>query len=156
VICWPVPAFRCGFLVRACNGGRGTGAERGWGPDTGPPILVGTQPGSTALLYTPGQIRATATARVVTNSLLSEYEPVRRCPLQSQVCTSVNAGVGPWTFSKLLQSLLQAAIERRQRRDQIDPNVSRTPGVAPPDGPGIHDQEHGKHRDPHNEDAAAT
>src|SRR4030095_12852537 len=49
----------------------------------GPPILVGTQPGSTALLYTSGQIRATATARVVTNSLLSEYEPVLRCPLQS-------------------------------------------------------------------------
>ena len=38
----------------------------------GPPILVGTQPGSTALLYTCGQSRATATARVVTNSLLSE------------------------------------------------------------------------------------
>ena len=43
----------------------------------GPPILVGTQPGSTALLYTSGQMRATATARAVTNSLLSEYEPVR-------------------------------------------------------------------------------
>jgi hypothetical protein len=69
------------------------------GSDRGPPILVGTQPGSTALLYTPGQILATATARVVTNSLLSEYEPVRRCPLQSQVCTSVNAGVGPLMFS---------------------------------------------------------
>lgn len=36
------------------------------------PILVGTQPGSTELLRTSGQIRATAAARVVTKSLLSE------------------------------------------------------------------------------------
>ncbi|VEA66643.1 Uncharacterised protein [Serratia plymuthica] len=36
------------------------------------PILVGTQPGSTALLTTPGQRRATAAASAVTNSLLSE------------------------------------------------------------------------------------
>src|SRR5690349_1129436 len=41
----------------------------------GPPIRVGTQPGSTALLGTPGHSRATAAARVVTKSLLSEYEP---------------------------------------------------------------------------------
>ena len=34
----------------------------------GPPILVGARPGSTALLYTSGQMRATATARVVMNS----------------------------------------------------------------------------------------
>jgi hypothetical protein len=33
---------------------------------------VGTQPGSTALLNTSGQIRATAAASVVTNSLLAE------------------------------------------------------------------------------------
>ena len=39
----------------------------------GPPILVGTQPGSTALLRTLGQWRAIAAARAVTNSLLSEY-----------------------------------------------------------------------------------
>jgi hypothetical protein len=33
---------------------------------------VGTQPGSTELLRTSGQIRATAAERVVTKSLLSE------------------------------------------------------------------------------------
>ena len=54
----------------------------------GPPILVGTQPGSTALLDTSGQSRATAQARAVTNSLLSEYEPVLRCPLQSMPARS--------------------------------------------------------------------
>ena len=35
-------------------------------------MRVGTQPGSTALLATSGQSRATAKANVVTNSLLSE------------------------------------------------------------------------------------
>src|SRR4051812_40424249 len=33
-------------------------------------------------------MRATATARVATNNLLSEYEPVVRCPLQSTPATS--------------------------------------------------------------------
>src|SRR5947208_11876552 len=39
----------------------------------GPPIFVATQPGSTALLSTSGHHRATAKARAVTFSLLSEY-----------------------------------------------------------------------------------
>ncbi len=37
----------------------------------GPPILVGTQPGSRALLSTPGQRRATANASTTSNSLES-------------------------------------------------------------------------------------
>src|SRR4029077_11004683 len=39
----------------------------------GPPILVGTQPGSTALLSTCGQARARVSASAVTWSLLSPY-----------------------------------------------------------------------------------
>src|SRR4051812_24474362 len=39
----------------------------------GPPIFVGTQPGSTALLRTSRHRRATAEASAVTYSLLSEY-----------------------------------------------------------------------------------
>ena len=38
----------------------------------GPPIRVGTQPGSTAWLITSGQRRARARASAVTNSLLSQ------------------------------------------------------------------------------------
>jgi hypothetical protein len=38
----------------------------------GPPILVGTQPGSTVLLSTLGQSVATAAESVATKSLLSE------------------------------------------------------------------------------------
>ena len=37
----------------------------------GPPILVGTHPGSTALLSASGQARATASASATTWSLLS-------------------------------------------------------------------------------------
>ena len=44
----------------------------------GPPILVGTRPGSTALPDTPGCSRATAAAGVVTKSLLSAYDPALR------------------------------------------------------------------------------
>ena len=46
----------------------------------GPPILVGTQPGSTELVITSGQRRAIAAASVVTKSLLSEYEADARFP----------------------------------------------------------------------------
>src|SRR5215213_1488839 len=43
-------------------------------------------------------MRATATARVVTNSLLSEYEPVRLCPLQSRPARSARP---PWCMPLL-------------------------------------------------------
>src|SRR3954449_13620672 len=49
----------------------------------GPPILVGTQPGSTACATTSGLSRATAAMSVVTNNFASEYECVSRFPVQS-------------------------------------------------------------------------
>src|SRR5215211_6406835 len=52
-----------------------------------PPILVGTHPGSTALLSVAGHRPATAAINVVTSNLLSEYEPAARRPAQSRPST---------------------------------------------------------------------
>src|SRR5580700_3535742 len=49
-----------------------TGARLRSSGAPGPPILVATQPGSSALEKTPGQRRATANASTTSKSLLSE------------------------------------------------------------------------------------